>query len=189
MKIHLLGPSCSGQSTLGKLISQKYQIPYFDTDDIVWIETDPPFSVQRKNIEKMELLERIFENNNSLILGGAAIWSGNFIKNFLDLVIYKYVEQEIRIKRLLERYKKYGNRILPGNDMYENFNKLLEYMKGYETGGMEMRSKKQQLSWLEDINCKIIKLEGEKTLEEELKIVTEEIDELIKNGKTSSNKR
>jgi hypothetical protein len=73
--------------------------------------------------------------------------------------------------------------------MYENFNKLLEYMKGYETGGMEMRSKKQQLSWLEDINCKIIKLEGEKTLEEELKIVTEEIEELIKNGKTSSNKR
>jgi adenylate kinase family enzyme len=60
MKIHLLGPSCSGQSTLGKLISQKYQIPYFDTDDIVWIETDPPFSIQRKNIEKMELLKEIF---------------------------------------------------------------------------------------------------------------------------------
>jgi hypothetical protein len=60
----------------------------------------------------------------------------------------------------LERYKNYGNRRIPGNDMYENFNKLLEYMKGYETGGMEMRSKKQQLSWLENINCKIIKLEG-----------------------------
>ena len=60
--------------------------------------------------------------------------------------------------------------------MYEIHNKLVEYIKKYETGGMDIRSKKSQLYWVEGLKCKIIKLEQNLPPEEELKIVLGEID-------------
>ena len=179
MKIHLLGPSCSGTSTLGKLIAEKYNIPWFDTDEIFWIKTNPPFTTKREKNERIKLLGEIFQKNNSLVLSGSAMDWGDFIKNYLDIIIYKYVEQETRIKRLIAReVKRYGNRIDPGNDMYEIHKEFVEWNKKYETGGMEMRSRKSELYWINDVNCKIIKLEKNKTPEEELKIVSEEIDKI-----------
>ncbi len=56
MKIHLLGPSCSGTTTLGKLIAKEYKIPWYDTDDIFWIKTDPPFTQKRELNERIEIL-------------------------------------------------------------------------------------------------------------------------------------
>jgi adenylate kinase family enzyme len=180
MKIHLLGPSCSGTSTLGKLIAEKYNFPWFDTDAIFWIKTNPPFTTKRERNERIKLLEDIFEKNNSLILSGSAMEWGDFIRDYLDIIIYKYVEQETRIKRLLAREKeRYGNRIDFGNDMYEIHKEFIEWNKKYETGGMEMRSRKRELLWISEAKCKIIKLEQSKSSEEELKIVSEEIDKII----------
>ena len=179
MKIHLLGPSCSGTSTLGRLIAEKYNTLWFDTDDIFWVKTNPPFTVKREKDERIKLLEEIFQNNNSLVLSGSAMDWGDFIKNYLDIVIYKYVKQEIRIKRLMAREKeRYGIRIDPGNDMYEIHKEFVEWNKKYETGGMEMRSRKSELNWINDVNCTLIKLDENKTPEEELKIVSEEIDKM-----------
>jgi adenylate kinase family enzyme len=179
MKIHLLGPSCSGTSTLGKLIAEKYKIPWYDTDDIFWIKSDPPFTQKREKDQRIKLLIEIFEKNNSLVLSGSAMKWGDFIKDHLDIIIYKYVEQEIRIKRLVEREKnRYGNRIEPENDMYEIHKEFVEWNKKYETGDMEMRSRQSELAWLNEAKCKIIKLEEDKAPEEELKIVSEEINKI-----------
>jgi adenylate kinase family enzyme len=176
MKIHLLGPSCSGTSTLGILIAEKYKIPWYDTDELFWIKTDPPFTKKRERNERINLLKDIFQKNDSLVLSGSAMGWGDFIKEYLDIVIYKYVEQDLRIKRLMEReIKRYGKRIEPGNDMYKIHKEFMEWNKKYETGGMEMRSRESELFWIKDIRCKIIKLEENKTPEEELKIVSEEI--------------
>jgi adenylate kinase family enzyme len=179
MKIHLLGPSCSGTSTLGKLIAEIYKIPWYDTDDIFWIKTDPPFTQKRETSERIKILQEILEKNSSLVLSGSAMGWGDFIKDYFDIIIYKYVEQEIRIKRLLTREtNRYGNRIDPGNDMYEIHKEFVEWNKKYETGGMEMRSRQSELSWIKDVKCKIIRLEESKTPEEELKIVSEEINKI-----------
>ena len=177
MKIQLIGPTCSGTSTLGKLIAESFNIPWFDADDILWEKTDPPFTIQKEKIERIKILESIFEKNISLVLSGWTGEWGDIIKNKLDLVIYKYVEQDIRIERLYGREKqRYGNRIDPGNDMYIRFKGLEEYIKLYETGGMNIRSRIRQLHWLNDLKCKIIKLEKNISLEEELKIVKEEME-------------
>jgi adenylate kinase family enzyme len=173
MKIHLLGPSCSGTSTLGKLIAGKYEFPWYDTDDIFWIKTDPPFTKKRERNERINLLKNIFKND-SLVLSGSAMGWGDFIKNDLDIIIYKYVKQEIRIKRLLKREKeRYGKRIEFGNDMHELYKEFVAWNKRYETGGIEMRSRESELTWLENIRCKIIKLEGNNPPEDELKKVLE----------------
>jgi hypothetical protein len=45
---------------------------------------------------------------------------------------------------------------------------------------MEMRSRKSELFWISDVNCKIIKLEQNNSPEKELEIVVEEINKLNK---------
>jgi uridine kinase len=168
MKIHLLGPSCSGTTSLGKLIAEKYHIPFFDTDDIFWIKTDPPFTTKREIDERIQILRELFSKNDSFVLSGSAIKWGDFMKEYLDIIILKYVDQENRIKRLMAREaKRYGDRINPGNDMYES-------------GGMEMRSRTSELAWIRDAKCKIIKLENNDPLEKELRIVSEEIDNYLR---------
>ncbi len=61
--------------------------------------------------------------------------------------------------------------------MYQIHKEFVEWAKKYETGGMEMRSKKSELEWIKDIKCKIIMLEGNKPPEDELKIVLKTIEE------------
>jgi len=183
MKIHLLGPSCSGTSTLGKLIAEKYSIFWIDTDDIFWIKTEPPFTTKREIDERVKLLKDLFEKNESLVLSGSALKWGDFIKDYLDLIIYKYVEQDIRIKRVLARERsRFGDRIDSGNDMYEIHKEFVEWNKRYETGGMDMRSRQAELSWISDVKCKVIKLEGNKSLQEELESVSKEIDSIFKEA-------
>jgi adenylate kinase family enzyme len=178
MKIHLLGPSCSGTSTLGKLISEKYNIPWFDTDDIFWVKTDPPFTIKREVDERINILKKIIDENNSFVLSGSALKWGDFMKEYLDLVIYKYVDQETRIKRLIEREKRrYGNRIEAGNDMHNIHKEFVEWNKKYETGGMDMRSRKSELNWIMDLKCMVRKLEEDRKPDEELKIIERIISE------------
>ena len=176
MKIHILGPTSSGTSTLGKAIAEKYKIPCFDSDDIIWVKSDPPFTQTRERDERIKILEDILKNNESFVLSGAVRSWGDFIGPFLDVVIYKYVDQETRIKRLIERETiRFGDRILPGNDMYENYIKLIEYTEKYETGGMEIRSKKSHLFWINNLKCKVFTIDGNYTQEDELKIAVEKI--------------
>lgn len=178
MKIHLLGPSCSGTSTLGKLIAEKYEIPWYDSDDIFWIKTDPPFTQKKALQERIKTLQKIFKNNHSLVLSGSVLQWGDSIKESLDVVIYKYVEQDMRMNRLLARERqRYGDRINPGNDMHQIHTEFVEWAKKYELGEMEIRSKKSELAWIKNITCKIIMLEGNRPPEDELQIVIKAIED------------
>ena len=138
-----------------------------------------PYTTKREKNDRIKILENIFLQNDSLVLSGSALKWGDFIRDRLDLIILKYVDQENRIKRLMAREKeRYGNRIDPGNDMHEIHKEFIEWNKKYETGGMEMRSRKSELEWISNIKCKVIKLENNDPLEEELKIVSKEIKEI-----------
>jgi Shikimate kinase len=44
-RIHILGASGSGTTTLGRALAERLQYPHFDTDDSFWVPTDPPSAV------------------------------------------------------------------------------------------------------------------------------------------------
>ena len=174
MKIHLLGPAGSGTTTLGRLISESLGIPHFDSDDFFWLKADPPFLEKRLREQRIELLKNTLGNHDSWVLSGSMLNWGDFLRPELVLIIYKYVPKEIRLERLKRREaKRYGNRIEPGNDMYPLHLEFLEWAAGYETGGMEMRSKMSEEAWMHPAACKILRLETEIPMEEELKRVLE----------------
>ena len=183
MHIHLLGPSGSGTSTLGKAISTECNYPWFDSDDFFWMKTDQPFSVKRKRDERIEMLKSTLEMNDNWVLSGNITGWGDFLRNQFDLVIYKYVDPEIRIERLNRREKdRFGKRIDYGNDMYENHVKFIEWARSYENGDMNMRSKLSENEWMKDLKCEILRFDGINELNDEVDIVISRIKKIIEQS-------
>jgi adenylate kinase family enzyme len=183
VRIHLLGPSGSGTSTLGKLVADRYGYPWFDSDDFFWCRTDPPFVKIREREERIDLLKNELSGGSSWVLSGSIMGWGDFLKPFFDLVIYKYVEPEARMKRILAReIERYGSRIEPGNDMYQKHLEFMDWARRYDTGGMEMRSRISETSWLEGLECKKIMLAEDMAPGLELELVSKEVDRLLKDS-------
>jgi adenylate kinase family enzyme len=172
MKIHILCPSGSGTSTLGQTFAQKHNIKWFDSDKFFWEDTDPPFSKKRAKEDRIKKLQEAIANEESWILSGSIMGWGDFIKEQLDIAIYLYINKEKRIKRLLDREREhFGKRIEYGNDMYENHKSFIEWASSYEDGSMDIRSRESEEYWMKDLKCKIVRIEEEKSVEEEIKIV------------------
>jgi len=55
--------------------------------------------------------------------------------------------------------------------MYENNRKFFEWAKKYDTAGLDIRSLKRHEAWLKKSNLPVLRIEGEVTIEEKLKLV------------------
>ncbi len=168
-RIHILGASGSGTTTLAKNLSKVYGYLHFDTDDFFWEKSDPPFQKQRSVEERLVILKELLTSNKKWILSGSLCGWGDELIPYFDLVVYLWLPEKIRISRLLEREKgRYGDKILAGGSMYESHVDFMTWTKKYDTGGLEVRSKYLHHKWLECLPCASLKLEGNCTLEEKI---------------------
>ena len=71
-------------------------------------------------------------------------------------------EREIRKARESERF---GARSLPGGDMYEEQQAFYRWAAGYDTGGVEMRSKAMHDAWSRKLSCPVLVLDGTQPVE------------------------
>ena len=176
MKIHILGPSGSGTTTLGKALAEELQIKQFDSDAFFWAVSELPFTVKRPASERVALLKSALSKHDSWILSGAVVPWGDFLIPEFTLVIYKYIKQDVRVSRLVKREKeRYGDRIKPNGDFYEHYLEFMEYVKSYEDGSINIRSLLSQNKWLEMVNCKVLRIEEELDVESEVELVKKEL--------------
>ncbi|MDE7157026.1 MAG: shikimate kinase [Lachnospiraceae bacterium] len=89
-------------------------------------------------------------------------------------------DTDIRIERLKLREKKhFGERIMPGGDMYEHHMEFIEWAREYDTGSVNMRSKAKHDEWEKLLLCRQIVLNGTDDLDENFKKVQAEISSVI----------
>ena len=74
MKIHIIGCSGSGKTYLAKALSEKYNIPHFDLDDIQWDNNAEGYGTKRPLEERNALLQEILNNNEWVIEGVYYAW-------------------------------------------------------------------------------------------------------------------
>ena len=170
--VHITGASGSGTTTLAKALRQRFGYIHLDSDDFFWEPTDPPFVKKRPIEERQKLMLEEIEKAPKFVLSGSLTgWGDIFIPRF-DLVVYVKTPTEVRIKRLKEReYHRFGDRILPNGDMYEDHQKFLKWAAGYDDGGLEMRSALHHKQWLRLITCPVITVDGTRTTDENLKLL------------------
>jgi adenylate kinase family enzyme len=114
-RIHILGASGSGTTTLGRTLAERLQCPHFDTDDYFWLPTDPPYTHQRERTERQQLLMDDLTTQEHWVLSGSLCGWGDVAIPLFELVVFLWIPQDIRMERLRQReHARFGERILPG---------------------------------------------------------------------------
>lgn len=179
MRIHILGASGSGTSTLGRSLSEKLQFKHFDSDDYYWKKTNPPFIEKNQIPERQRLMLSDMKELNDWVLSGSMdSWSDPFVPLF-DLVIFLYVPAEARIERIKQREtERHGSRILPSGDMYQAHLDFIEWARQYDEGVLTGRNLKRHDEWLKTLTCPVLKIEGDVTREQSVSLALQKIGEL-----------
>jgi adenylate kinase family enzyme len=168
-KIHILGAAGSGTSTLGASLSKVLPHTHLDTDDYFWITK---FTEQRQVPERRQMLKKDLLLYEKWILSGSICGWGDNLKSYLDLVIFLWIPQEIRLARLQQReIQRYGNDVLAGGSKYDQSKTFLEWASLYDNAGMEVRSKTLHEHWMAELSCPILRIEGDYSVEERVNIV------------------
>jgi adenylate kinase family enzyme len=175
-RIHILGASGSGTTTLGRALAECLQCPHFDTDDYFWSPTDPPFTHQRKRPERQQLLMDDVTAHDSWVVSGSLCGWGDMAIPLFELVVFLWVPHDVRMERLHRReHARFGERLIPVGDMYEQFQAFLVWAASYDEGGLDIRSRQSHEEWLGMLPCPILCFEGAYTIEEQLAVLMVEI--------------
>lgn len=161
-RVHILGASGSGTTTLGAALAKRLGCPHEDADLYYWRRTDPPFTAKRPVPERLALLERALDDAAGWVLSGSMIsWGGSLVPRF-DLVVFLSLDPAERMRRLLAREEaRHGARIQPGGDMAEASAAFLSWAESYDTAGPEIRSRALHEGWLAGLSCPVLRLRTE----------------------------
>ena len=178
--IYIYGASGSGTSTLGRKICDELGYKFMDTDDYLWVPTDPQYTTKRSKEERVALMKKDMDDAENMVISGSLSGWGDELIPFFTLAIRLVTDVNVRIERLKKREKqKFGNRIMPGGDMYENHLDFLEWAKNYDTGNVKMRSKAKHDEWQKQLQCKLLVLDGADDLQENFEKVKAELNSVI----------
>ncbi len=117
-RVHILGASGSGTTTLGNALGTRLGCPHYDTDAYFWLPTNPPYQEKRASADRQHLLQSDLARNDCWVLSGSLCgWGDEFIPMF-TLVVFLWVPTEVRLARLISRERsRYGDAVLPGGEM------------------------------------------------------------------------
>ncbi|OMD43115.1 AAA family ATPase [Paenibacillus odorifer] len=168
-RIHIMGASGVGTSTLGQQLAKVLPHIQLDSDDYFW---EHKFTKQREINDRLTRIKQDLAHKEPWILSGAVCGWGDGLRPYFDLVIFLWIPQEIRLNRLRVReYERYGDEILPGGNKYEANQTFMEWAALYDTAGVEVRSKELHEEWMSALKCPILRIEGDLTPQERVEVV------------------
>lgn len=172
--IMIMGSSGAGKTTLGKLVAKELGFTFVDIDDYIWRkDTKIPFLAMYPKEEKISRLMEAISNCDHFVMAGSMNSFHEHFDPFFELVVHLHADAQIRVQRVHEReLNLFGERILEGGDAYEEHQKFLNDIAGYDCGigGCTLQ---QHEEWMESLKCKVIQLDGAHALEKNLKIIVE----------------
>lgn len=172
-RVHFLGASGSGTTTLAQALAARLGCPHLDTDVYYWLPSDPPFQHVREPEARVALLRADLEKPGGWALSGSLCGWGDVFIPLFDLVVFLHVPADLRMARLRAReIARYGaEAIAPGGAMHADSRGFLAWAAGYDEGGLEIRSLRLHDEWLARLPGPVLRLEGEATVESNLECV------------------
>lgn len=164
--IMVCGLNGCGKSTLGKALAQELGFHFIDNEYLFFsrAKLDEPYTSPRSRAEAETLFAQEVNEHNNFVFASV---TGDYAKNIDDLyqyVILIDVPKEIRMQRVRNRsFDKFGNRMLQGGDLYESEEAFFEYIENRPENHVE--------KWVETLNCPIIRVDGTKTIEENIEFI------------------
>ena len=102
MKIDIIGSVASGKTTLARKISMKYQIPYYEKDNIVWERTSNG-DQKRTPEERDKIFQEIIQSNNWIVEGSPRDCLQESF-DYCDYIIVLNEKTHVRLFRVIKRW-------------------------------------------------------------------------------------
>ena len=151
-RLHIMGASGAGVTTLGRALADALGLPHHDTDDYYWRPTDPTYRETRSIPDRLRLMHELFLPRPSWVLSGSLDSWGDPIICLLDHVVFLHTPTEIRLARLRDREQRRG--------WDDETNDFLAWASHYDDGTREGRSLPRHEAWLKTLCCPVLRLDG-----------------------------
>ncbi len=160
-RVHILGASGSGTSTLGSALARRLGVPHADSDTFFWRPTDPPYTTPRPAEERQALLARKLPVTAHWVFSGAATKWAAPLEPYYDLVVFLQLDPATRMGRLRRREAmRWGARIQPGGDMANINAAFIAWAEAYDTAGSLRRGLVTHEAWLADQPAPVLRLDS-----------------------------
>lgn len=165
-RVYITGASCAGVTTLGRTLACLLGIKYLDIDDFFWLPTDLPYTIIRPPEERINLIAQELTGARWILSGSLDHW-GEVLLTEADMIVFVVTPTPVRMERLAAREKaRYGDRILPGGDMYETHLSFRQWASQYDVNGFSGRNRARHEAWLLQQTIPVIRLDGTKACED-----------------------
>lgn len=166
-RVHILGASGSGTTTLGVALAARLDHPHVDADSLFWLPTDPPFTTKRPRDDRQAMLHQLLPEVGQWVFSGSAPAWATALEPFYDLVVFLRLDPVVRMERLRRRdAARYGKRIEAGGDMAAASAEFFRWAEAYDVAGPEQRSLFGHEAWLATLNIPVLRLDSAAPLDD-----------------------
>lgn len=161
--ILICGLNGSGKTMFGMKLADRVGFDFLNDEDYYFLESELPFSKSRSEEEAKDHIVSYLGCHKNVVMVATRGDLGESINPMYDCVIYLSAPVEVRFSRIKERdEKRFGERVLPGGDMYEQQRRFHEFVLSRTSEKIE--------KWLDTLECTVIRLDGTRAVEDNLKI-------------------
>ncbi len=161
MGILICGLNGVGKSTLGRLLADRLGWTFIDNEDLWFPKEDTAylFSAPRSREEVIRLLEERIAGSGRFVFAAVKGDYGGRLIASLDRIVLMEAPKQVRQRRIRERsFAKFGDRMLPGGDLYEREAAWFSLTEG--------RPEDYTETWLRTVRIPVIRIDGTRPAEE-----------------------
>ena len=168
--IIVCGCNGSGKSTLGRELAKALGYKFIDVEDVSFRKGEADYIYDYPLPYDDVVCNLRDEISNCENFFFAAV-KGNYGRDIL--LRYKYAifvntPRELRLQRIRDRsLGKFGDRILPGGDLYEKEQRFFDMVA--------LRTEQEIEEWLASVKCDVMRVDGTKPVAENVKLIIEKL--------------
>lgn len=169
--IIVCGLNGAGKSTFGRALAQALSLHFIDIEDLYFPKDDPRYlyASPRSEAEVRERLLQDIRSHEDFVLASVRGDLGEEICRSFRYAILMEVPRELRLARIRARsFDKFGDRMLPGGDLYEQEERFFELAAS--------RSEDTVEKWVRTLSCPILRIDGAKPVSVNIEYVTKQTD-------------
>lgn len=156
-RLHVLGASGSGTTTLARAVANHWSVPHADADDYFWVPSDPPYVERRPEGQRLALMHEVFVPREAWVLSGSMVGWGESVVDRCDAIVFLTLDPAERLRRLEARevHRRAGESFDE-----EAWAAFLEWARGYDDPCFDGRSRVVHEEWLAARDQPVLRLDS-----------------------------
>jgi len=168
--IQICGLNGCGKSTLGRALAEKIGFHFIDNENLYFTRASigDPYNNPKSRADVERLLIEEVGRFPDFVFAAVKCDYGKDMIPMYDYIVMMEVSKNVRARRVRNRsFQKFGNRMLIGGDLYNQEEAFFQMVDSREDEFIE--------TWLQMVNCPIIRVDGTKPIEDNVEYIIKEI--------------